>query len=310
MALTVFLFSLMATLLTKLKKIEGFSPVCIALYAHPFSLLALLLAAVVIESRWTELAELLRPAADLAVLAALGFLSPFAYFNSLSTAFARLPKRTDEPYAWSITWIFFFNLFAALLAGEALKPKNCVILSLGLFGAWLIITKGEFVRAWPTDYVALVLALLGAISFGLYQALLGTRELQRMFAALGPTIVVLGSQVFSFIYTAGLFLILLLFRKERLVRPTGRAILYLFGLGAGCFGLAYFSNWRARALLDPITSRPVLSAIEVSICFFFVPVLSLIFLERLELKRPVPRIYFLGAALMAFLLVLNAIWPG
>ncbi len=99
----------------------------------------------------------------------LGTLGCFIYFILFFGAF--MYASAQEVFIINYLWPIMVVMFAIIILKERLSPLKILGILLGFFGVYIVATQGNLLSFSFTNLKADVLAILGAVSYGLFSVL-------------------------------------------------------------------------------------------------------------------------------------------
>jgi drug/metabolite transporter (DMT)-like permease len=188
----------------------------------------------------------------------MSLLGVFLYYTLLYAALQEVPGQ--EAFIVNYTWPIWVIIFAAFVLRERLDLLKLLAIILAFLGVVIVVSKGNIHNVNLKALHGNILALLAAISYGLFSVLSKRNDYEKVTSTMFY-------YLFAFVYVS----IYILFFSS-LPLPTGKEILGLLWLGVFTSGLA-FVLWQL-ALKYGETSK-------VSNLIFITPFLSLLYLAIL-----------------------------
>ena len=163
-ALTVFLWSSVAAVgKLLLKNLDNFQVMFYVLLTATAGLLAILL----LNKKLKEVAKY--KLKDYLNFAYMGFLGIFLY-NVLFFA-ALMYSPAQEAFIVNYTWPIWVVIFASLILKEKFTFKKLIAIILGFTGVYIVATNGNLMSFTINNLKGDILALTGAVSYGLFSVL-------------------------------------------------------------------------------------------------------------------------------------------
>lgn len=185
----------------------------------------------------------------------MAFLGVFLYYVLLYTALQLVPGQ--EAFVVNYTWPIWVVVFASIILKEKFTNKKALAIFFGFIGVAVVITKGNILGLEVTAMRGNALALIAAVSYGLFSVLSKKNDDEKVLATMFY-------YAFSFIYVS-LFIVLF----SSLPTPTTKEWIGLIWLGVFTSGVAYVF-WQL-ALKYGDTSK-------MSNVIFITPFISLVYL--------------------------------
>lgn len=185
----------------------------------------------------------------------MAFLGVFLYYVLLYTALQLVPGQ--EAFVVNYTWPIWVVVFASIILKEKFTNKKALAILFGFIGVAVVITKGNILGLEVTAMRGNALALIAAVSYGLFSVLSKKNDDEKVLATMFY-------YAFSFIYVS-LFIVLF----SSLPMPTTKEWIGLIWLGVFTSGVAYVF-WQL-ALKYGDTSK-------MSNVIFITPFISLVYL--------------------------------
>lgn len=185
----------------------------------------------------------------------MAFLGVFLYYVLLYTALQLVPGQ--EAFVVNYTWPIWVVVFASIILKEKFTNKKAMAILFGFIGVAVVITKGNILGLEVTAMRGNALALIAAVSYGLFSVLSKKNDDDKVLATMFY-------YAFSFIYV---LIFITLFSS--LPMPTAKEWIGLIWLGVFTSGVAYVF-WQL-ALKYGDTSK-------MSNVIFITPFISLIYL--------------------------------
>jgi len=112
----------------------------------------------------------------------IGVLSPFFYYIFLYESFERAP--VADAQILNYMWPMFVVIFATFILRQKLSLIKLVGIMLSFVGAFVVITKGEFLIFNSGYGIGYIVAILAAISYGLFSVLGKKHDYERFTSML------------------------------------------------------------------------------------------------------------------------------
>ena len=162
---------------------------------------------------------------DYLTFAYMGSLGIFLYYLFAFGSLMLLPAQesTIINYLWPIMVV----LFASLILKERLTSKKIVAIVLSFFGVYVVVSQGNLLNFTFSNGLGILLAFLGAVSYGLFSVLGKKQDYDRVIS-------MMFYYLFSFIFVA---FAILMFSEIQL--PNLYELIGLFWLGGVVSGVAY-----------------------------------------------------------------------
>ena len=213
----------------------------------------------------------------------MSFFGVFLYYTLLYAALQQAPGQ--EAFVVNYTWPIWVIVFAVLILKENFNINKLLAIILGFVGVVIIVSKGNINNVNFGEFHGNILALLAAISYGLFSVFSKRNNDDKVTSTMFY-------YVFAFIFV-GLFILFF----SSLPLPTLKETFGLLWLGVLTSGLA-FVFWQL-ALKNGDTSK-------VSNLIFITPFISLIYLAILTNEK-ILLSSVIGAALIVSGLVFQSL---
>lgn len=99
----------------------------------------------------------------------MGFVGVFLYYVLFFAGLARVPAQ--EAFIVNYTWPVWVVIFAMPVLGEKFNPRKLAAMLMGFMGVYVVVTRGDPFSPSITNIGGNLLALAGAVSYGIFSVL-------------------------------------------------------------------------------------------------------------------------------------------
>lgn len=155
----------------------------------------------------------------------MGCLGIFLYYLFMFGSLALIPAQ--EYTAVNYLWPILLVIFASAILREKFTPLNVLAMILSFFGVYIVVSQGDLLNLTFSNWVGVLLAFLGAASYGLFSVLGKKHDYDKLTS-------VMFYWVFSFVFASLAVLIFSSIRTPTLYEAVG-----LLWIGGAAGGIAY-----------------------------------------------------------------------
>jgi drug/metabolite transporter (DMT)-like permease len=243
--------------------------------------LVFMLAAITAGGRLRTLKDV--SAGTMAKRCLLGMTGVFLYYVCFYGSLSLL--RAQETLIINYLWPIFVVLFARLILRERFAPLDGISFTAAFAGVFLSITNGNLSAFSPSNIVGIILALAGAVSYGLFSVL------GKKFRCNGP------ADIFYAFFFAWLLTAACLGLCSGFPSLTGKQVAGLAFVGITNYALAFFC-W-TQALKRGKTAT-------VSLLIYLTPFVALVYIRAL-LREAISPWSIIGLVVMMAGIVLKLV---